>query len=131
MLDGMPDPDPFPGWMTPSDLAVYADSFVAGGFRGPVNRYRAQQIDFSDSLAFVDCKLAQPACFIGGERDIVRHMIPGMDMYDGIVDGYDNLCLQRLLPGVGHWVQQEQPERVSDLLLDFLKHLLKKIKGKV
>jgi pimeloyl-ACP methyl ester carboxylesterase len=123
MLDGMPDPDPFPGWMTPADLAVYAESFAAGGFRGPVNRYRAQEIDFRDSRALVDRKLAQPACFIGGERDIVRHMIPGMDMYDGIVDGYDNLCLQRLLPGVGHWVQQEAPDESNAALHEFLECL--------
>jgi pimeloyl-ACP methyl ester carboxylesterase len=26
-----------------------------------------------------------------------------------------------LVEGAGHWVQQEQPERVTHLLLDFLK----------
>jgi pimeloyl-ACP methyl ester carboxylesterase len=28
-----------------------------------------------------------------------------------------------LLPGAGHWIQQERPEEVNRLLVDFLKGL--------
>ncbi len=42
LLDGMEDPHPFPAWLSDADLAVYVAAFRAGGFRGPLNRYRAQ-----------------------------------------------------------------------------------------
>ena len=49
LLDGMVDPDPQPAWISESDLKVYADAFSASGFRGPLNRYRAQLLDFRRS----------------------------------------------------------------------------------
>jgi hypothetical protein len=41
LLDGMIDPQPFADWMSDRDLQVYVEAFRAGGFRGPLNRYRA------------------------------------------------------------------------------------------
>ncbi len=35
MLDGLIDPEPFPDWSTPEDLAVYVEAFDAGGWTGP------------------------------------------------------------------------------------------------
>jgi pimeloyl-ACP methyl ester carboxylesterase len=49
LLDGMVDPRPFPEWMSEEDLGVYVDAFTAGGFRGPINRYRAQNLDVAES----------------------------------------------------------------------------------
>ena len=43
LLDGMADPRPFPAWMSEAELKVYADAFQAGGFRGPLNRYRRRR----------------------------------------------------------------------------------------
>lgn len=54
LLERMTDPQPFPPWLTDDDLAVYGDAFAAGGFTGPINRYRAQRIDFEELAAFLD-----------------------------------------------------------------------------
>lgn len=120
LLEGMPDPDPFPCWMTSSDLAVYVEAFASGGFQGPINRYRAQHIDFADATGFLGAKIPQPACFIGGERDIVRRMVPGMDMYADVSDGYADLRLRTVIPAVGHWLQQEAPDETNRCLDEFL-----------
>src|SRR6185295_1199952 len=78
LLDGLVDPQPFPDWMSESDLAVYVDAFRAGGFRGPLNRYRAQTLDFTDLAELSGRGIAQPSAFIAGERDPVRASIPAL-----------------------------------------------------
>lgn len=119
-LDGMIDPEPFPSWMSDKDLQVYVDAFRAGGFRGPLNRYRAQGIDFQEMAAFAGKPVTQPACFIGGERDAVRAFIPGMDLYANPGIGCADFRGSAILPGIGHWVQQEAPEQTNAALQRFL-----------
>jgi pimeloyl-ACP methyl ester carboxylesterase len=122
-LDGMATPDRMPAWMSDADLRVYAEAFADGGFRGPINRYRAQQLDFEASKAALGLQLAQPSCFIGGERDPVRAMISGMDMYADLEPGYRDLRVNELVPDAGHWVQQESPDATNAILERFLNSL--------
>ena len=120
LLDGMVDPDPFPAWMSDADLQVYVDAFEAGGFRGPINRYRAQVLDPAELVHVHGKPVTQPACFIGGGNDAVRAFVPGMDLY---ADPGAN-CLDyrgtTIIPGIGHWVQQEAPDAVNAALEAFL-----------
>lgn len=120
LLDGMVDPDPFPAWMSEADLQVYVDAFEAGGFRGPINRYRAQVLDPAELVHVHGKPVTQPACFIGGGNDAVRAFVPGMDLY---ADPGAN-CLDyrgtTIIPGIGHWVQQEAPDAVNAALEAFL-----------
>ena len=120
LLQRLEDPDPFPGWMTPQDLATYAEAFMAGGFRGPLNRYRAQRLD-PEQLASVHGKrLEQPTCFIAGERDLVRRFAPDGDLYAWADAAADDFRGTTLVPGAGHWVQQEAPEAVNEALGAFI-----------
>ena len=48
LLGDFEDPDPFPAWLSDKDLEYYIDNFSAGGFRGPINRYRNQDQDFDN-----------------------------------------------------------------------------------
>ncbi len=123
LLDGLVDPDPFPGWMSQEDLEVYAESFEAGGFRGPINRYRAQKIDFAELADLRGKTIAQPACFIAGEKDAVRHFVPGVDLYAAPGAACDDFRGATLIPGVGHWVQQEAPTETNQALEEFLSGL--------
>jgi len=34
-----------------------------------------------------------------------------------------NLKKKVLIPGAGHWVQQERPQEVNDLIIEFLNNL--------
>jgi len=123
LLQGTEVPDPFPAWMIPEDLAVYVQAFEAGGFHGPFNRYRAQIHDPEQLKAVHGQAIIQPACFIGGERDAVRHFIPGGDLYADPGAAMTDFRGTTLINGVGHWVQQEAPEQTNQALEAFLSSL--------
>jgi pimeloyl-ACP methyl ester carboxylesterase len=64
-----------------------------------------------------------PTCFIGGEKDPVRNFVPGMDMYEMAGAACDDFRGATIIPGVGHWVQQEAPEATNAALDKFLADL--------
>jgi len=121
VLDRLPDPDPFPAWLSEEDLAYYASEFRQSGFRGPLNRYRNHQRDHDFLRAQGDPTIHQPALFIGGERDLVLKMLPGVDVVQRMKTFVPNLQKGVILDGIGHWTQQEAPEAVNQLLIPWLK----------
>jgi len=122
-LDGMPDPDVLPDWITAADIDYFAANFSAGGFRGPLNRYRAQQRDWELLPELSNLRIAQPSCFIAGSRDGVRNFIPGVDMFETAGEYCADFRGATIVDGVGHWVQQEAPDEVNRALLAFLAQL--------
>ena len=120
-LEAMHAPDGLPPWMSEEDLKIYVDAFTAKGFHGPVNWYRNLDRNW-EQLAFVQGrKMEVPALFMVGEVDPVRG-------YSGsgekeLPDWVPDLRGQVVVPGAGHWLQQERPEAVNAALLDFLKGL--------
>lgn len=124
LLDSLTNPEPFPAWLTEADLDVYTEAFLGSGFRGPLNRYRAQAADRDDvGKELTGRKVAQPACFIAGARDAVRHFVPGGDLYAQPEVGCDDLRSSTIIEGAGHWVQQEAPAATNEALLTFLRSL--------
>ena len=123
LLDGLIDPQPFPNWMSDEDLQVYVEAFRVGGFRGPLNRYRAQNIDFDNMAEFAGKPVTQPSYFIAGERDPVRSFIPGTDLYANPGLACTDFRGSVILPGIGHWVQQEAPAETNAALQGFLNDL--------
>ena len=121
LLDGLIDPDPFPPWMSTDDLQVYVDAFASGGFRGPINRYRAQDLDNEQLIDLRGAALKQPSFFVGGERDAVRHFVPGNDSYADPGNACADFRGSVIIPDVGHWVQQEAPVETNQALGEFLK----------
>lgn len=124
LLEGMVDPDPFPAWLTPEDLDYYVAEFEGSGLRGPINRYRNHERDFEWLQAFKTRKIEQPTLLIGGDRDPAfngfgRIADPAAMMRSHVTD----LRGVHVLPGVGHWTQQERPAEVTAILLDWLKGL--------
>ena len=123
MLGGLPDPDPFPDWLSEADLDYYTAAFEAGGFRGPFNRYRAQQRDWELLADYMGSKVEQPACLIAGALDPVRGFVPGLDLYQQAGAHCSDYRGTTLIDGEGHWIQQEAPEAVNEALLEFLSGL--------
>ena len=124
LLEGMVDPDPFPAWLTPEDLDYYVAEFEASGFFGPISRYRNHERDFEWLQAFKDRKLEMPTLLIGGDRDPAfngfgRIPDPSALMRQHVTD----LRGAHVLPGCGHWTQQERPAETTAILLDWLKGL--------
>ncbi len=68
----------------------------------------------------VGAPVAQPSCFVAGEDDLVRHMVPGMDAYADPGAFCTDFRGATILPGVGHWVQQEAPAETNAALENFL-----------
>ncbi len=120
LLDGLVDPDPFPSWMSADDLQAYADAIEAGGWHGPINRYRAQALDSAELGSLPDPMLTQPAAFIAGERDAVRDFVPGLDLFSLAPASCADFRGSTIVPGVGHWVQQEAPAAVNAALQAFV-----------
>ncbi|MDO8297083.1 MAG: alpha/beta hydrolase [Caulobacter sp.] len=123
LLDRLPDPQPFPAWFTPADEDHFVAAFEASGFYGPLNRYRNHDIDFAWQQAFKDRRIEQPALFIGGDRDLALRMVPGVNPVDLMAPHLPGLRGAHVLPGIGHWTQQEAPVQVNALLLPWLKGL--------
>ena len=123
LLDDLDAPDPFPAWLSDSDLQIYSQAFERGGFRGPLNRYRAQRIDIEELKSLRGLKIEQPACFIGGERDPVRHFVPGVDLFSAAGNGCNDYRGTTIIGGAGHWVQQECPAETNEALNQFLSDL--------
>ena len=120
LLDGLADPDPFPSWLTPADLDYYVREFQQSGFRGPLNRYRTSDLDFTQQAAVADRRIEQPAAFIAGSLDPVLRFLPGVDLIEMMRPQMGDLRLFKLIDGAGHWVQQERPVEVNTTLLEFL-----------
>ncbi len=123
MLDGLVDPDPFPSWASADELQFVADNFDRAGWHGPLNRYRAQPFDAEDLGQLPDPNLGQPAAFIGGEHDPVRTFVEGVDVFEYAAMACDDFRGTTVVPGAGHWVQQEAPAETNAALDAFLETL--------
>ena len=55
--------------------------FQESGFKGPLNRYRAQDIDWLELKELEKLSIIPPSLFIGGEYDPVRRFIKDYDAY--------------------------------------------------
>ena len=123
LLLRLPDPDPFPAWLTPADLDYFVGEFEGSGFRGPINRYRNHDRDFDYLKQFQGRTIDQPSLFIGGQRDLVLTMFGRVDFVPLMKTQLTDLRGHDILPGCGHWTQQERPEAVNERLLTWLKGL--------
>jgi pimeloyl-ACP methyl ester carboxylesterase len=123
LLHRLIDPEIFPAWMSEADLEVFVAAFTASGFRGPLNRYRAQDIDFEEMAPFAGAPVTQPAAFIAGDKDPVRSFIPGLDLYAAPGAALTDFRGATILPGIGHWVQQEAPQATNAALEAFVRGL--------
>jgi pimeloyl-ACP methyl ester carboxylesterase len=119
-LDQLADTDVLPPWLTEADLDYFTAEFTRAGFRGGLNWYRNIDRSWALSAPFQGKKIEQPALFISGDRDLIR-MNPGFEAQMRAV--VPNLRDVVMLPGIGHWTQQESPEAVNKALIAFLKSL--------
>jgi pimeloyl-ACP methyl ester carboxylesterase len=121
LLDSGGGPDRLPDWLTEADLDYFTAEFTRTGFRGPLNWYRNLDRMWELTRFLCGAKLRQPTLFAAGELDAVITMYrPAYDAMEATVPG---LRKKVLLPGAGHWVQQERPREVNELLVEFLRGL--------
>ena len=120
----MPTPEAIANcrWLPDDELSVYTAEFGRTGFQGGLNWYRCQTSGayHGELELFSGRKIDVPAMFIAGKSDW------GIFQFPGALERLQREACTRmlgchLLEGAGHWVQQEQPECVTDLLLHFLR----------
>lgn len=108
-------------WLTEAELAVYAAEFERTGFQGGLQWYRCAT---SPAIAaelrlFAGRRIEVPALFVAGRQDWGVYQRPG-DFERMQSHALADLRGCHLVDGAGHWVQQEQADRVNELLLEFL-----------
>ncbi|PZG41639.1 epoxide hydrolase [Spongiactinospora gelatinilytica] len=110
-----------PAWLGEDDLDVYAAEFERTGLRGALDRYRNMDRDWADLAAFDGAPITQPSLFAGGALDAsTTWLMNAIEAYPVTLPG---LAGSHILDGCGHWVQQERPERINELLLGWLADL--------
>ena len=114
-------PKKLPPWLTEADLDFFAGEFKRAGFRGGINWYRNFDRNWEITAFLEDAKLQQPSVFAAGDQDPVGRMVPGA--YDVAGAFMPNLKKKVIIPGGGHWIQQERPKEINEILIEFLKSL--------
>lgn len=117
LLSDIPYPERLPDWLTEQDLAFYVGEFSRSGFRGPLNYYRNHNLTW-ELTADAPREISQPAMFVAGDKDGV--IVMAAEALQKLPERVRDLRINRLVPGIGHWTQQEAPEAVNGALLEFL-----------
>jgi pimeloyl-ACP methyl ester carboxylesterase len=119
MVDRLPEPAGLPDWLPQADLDHYAAVFTSNGFTGGLNWYRNFDRNWELTPDLAGARVEVPALFVAGTGDPVLRMAPLDPMRRWVNDLRDVV----LVPGAGHWVQQEKPEAVNEALIGFLAQL--------
>jgi pimeloyl-ACP methyl ester carboxylesterase len=111
-------------WLTEPELAVYSEEYSRTGFQGALQTYRV----YTDPALTAELRLFSgrtidvPSLFIGGKSDWATYVSPGAldQMRTRATTRMGNI---QLIEGAGHWIQQEQPAQLAELLLAFAKEV--------
>jgi len=111
-------------WLHEEELRVYSTEFARTGFQGGMNWYRCgKEARYREELQiFSGLMVDVPSCFIAGASDWGVYQSPGSLERMQKTACTDMLGVH-LIDGAGHWVQQEQPEEVNSLLIQFLQQV--------
>jgi pimeloyl-ACP methyl ester carboxylesterase len=117
VLEGMPDPDKLPPWLTESDLDYYAKEYSRTGFHGALSLYRTMDKDWDELPQIGTTEIKQPTLFMGGKKD------PPVTFgkFDPMISAVPRLRKIIFMENCGHWIQQERAAEVNEALLDFLR----------
>ena len=117
LLSDLPDPAQLGNWCSEDDLDFYTGEFSRSGFRGPLNYYRNLNLTW-ELTAGAPTHIEQPAMFVAGDKDGVIMM--AAQALQALPQTVPDLRINELIPGAGHWTQQEAPQAVNEYLLRFL-----------
>ena len=103
-------------FMTEDEFAVYRNAFVEGGIFGPLGPYRNIDANAAATEHLANAPITQPTLMITADRDPI--LPPSM------AKGMERWVADLTVAGVGHsghWTQQEQPDHVNAILIDYLR----------
>jgi pimeloyl-ACP methyl ester carboxylesterase len=122
-LTRMSDPPTLPSWLREADIDFYVGEFARTGFRGGLNWYRNIDRNWELLAPFAGAKVTVPALYVAGDRDLVVRF-PGADQLIANLNQFvPKLTKTIMLPGCGHWTQQERASEVNAALIAFLREV--------
>jgi pimeloyl-ACP methyl ester carboxylesterase len=110
-----------PAWLTGADTDYYVGEFIRTGFRGGLNWYRNIDRNWELLAPFSGAKVGVPALYVAGDRDLVLSFPGVKELVANLTVFVPQLRQTIIVPGCGHWTQQERPEVVNAAMLDFLR----------
>jgi len=115
VLDGFPEPASLPSWISKDELDYYVKAYKRTGITPALNFYRNDS-DYFQLKDIYKKGIKQPALFLGGgEEAAVR-----FGSVEPMKAALPNLRKIVIIPGCGHWVQQERPDELNEEIIDFL-----------
>jgi pimeloyl-ACP methyl ester carboxylesterase len=108
-------------WMSKEDLNYFTSELKRSGLTGGLNYYRNMDRNWALTPFLDGAKIQQPTLFVAGEKDPVIQFLG--EEYRNMESNVPNLQKKVLLPSVGHWTQEERPEEINRLLVEFLRTL--------
>jgi pimeloyl-ACP methyl ester carboxylesterase len=113
-------------WLTEAEVDVYVTEYARTQFTGALQGYRVRRGSDPKSIAemhtFAGRTIDVASMYVAGKSDWGTYQTPGA------AENMQSKACSRmvgfhLVEGAGHWVQQEQPEKTSELLIAFLRDL--------
>ncbi len=122
-LQGSSAPATLPSWLTEDDIDFYAGEFQRTGFTSALNWYRNIDRNWELQGSLQGVRVTVPALYLAGDRDLVVSF-PGMDQLLASLKSFvPALRGIQMIPGCGHWTQQERPDEVNTALINFVRSL--------
>jgi pimeloyl-ACP methyl ester carboxylesterase len=122
-LTRMPSPEVLPGWLSEADVEYYAGQFQQSGFRGGLNWYRNIDRNWELMAPFAGACVTVPALYMAGDLDLVVSFPRMKEVIADLPRFIPRLKASIMLPGCGHWTQQERPNEVNKAMIEFLRGL--------
>ncbi|CAA3011557.1 bifunctional epoxide hydrolase 2-like [Olea europaea subsp. europaea] len=123
IMDLVEPSTPLPSWFSEEDLAAYGTLYEKSGFQTALQvTYRAPFDRNGEQDSIPNPKVEVPAHLIMGEKDYVFKM-PGREDYvrSGEVKTFVPNLEIIYIPEGTHFVQEQFPDQVNQLILNFLK----------
>ncbi|KAL2629581.1 hypothetical protein R1flu_014267 [Riccia fluitans] len=120
VLENMPAPEKLPAWITDEDIKVYVETFSKTGFTGGLNWYRNLDRSWELLAPWTGLGISVPGFVIVGDVDLsakfTRSYLESPRFKADCPNGE-----YKFIPGCAHFIQEEAPEVINNLILEYLK----------
>jgi pimeloyl-ACP methyl ester carboxylesterase len=97
------------------ELETYVRAFAKSGFTGGINWYRNLDRNWETTPGLVGARIEVPSLMVTAELDPVLRPEMAAQMASFVTD-----LETVMIPGSGHWTQQEKPDELNRVLIDWL-----------
>ncbi|XP_042404460.1 epoxide hydrolase A-like isoform X1 [Zingiber officinale] len=120
----LPSEIPLPSWLSEFDIDYYSNKYEKTGFTGGLNYYRALDLNWNLTAPWTNARINVPVKFIVGDLDLTYHAPGAQDFIHkgGLKNFVPSLKEVVVMEGVGHFINEEKPDEISEHISDFIKN---------